>query len=116
MPSEYATNLGELAVVASLTWDGAMDILSALATLDGENITGRSSDLHRYARRTLPEADFGHWSRLASLHNFQHKPNHPEPVFRQSCHYTDIFLELLNNRLPPALRLPADCWEWLAAV
>ena len=93
-----------------------MDILSALATLDGENITGRSSDLHQYARHNLPPDNMTYWRHLARLHNFQHKPNHPEPSFQQSCHFTGIFLELLNNRLPPRLRLPADCREWLTAL
>lgn len=116
MPDGYATNLGELAVVASLTWDGAMYILSALATLDGETITGRSSDLHQYARHTLPQADFALWSYLAKLHNFQHKPNHPEAAFRESCRETATLLSILNSRLPPSLQLSEACREWLAAL
>lgn len=112
----YAANLGELAIAASLTWDGAIDLLSALATLDGEDITGRSSDLRRYARHTLPQADFSHWSRLATLHNFQHKPNHAETVFRSSCHGVGSLLTLLNGRLPAPLQLSSACFNWLAVI
>ena len=111
---DYADNLGELAKIASLTWDAAMDILSALALLDGERLTGRSTWLYRYAERALPVETGLYWRYLARLHNFQHKPDHPEPAFRQACLYTGILLQLLNDRLPAALQLPATSRGWLA--
>ena len=110
---DYADNLGELAKIASLTWDAAMDILSALALLDGERLTGTSTSLYHYAKRALPAETRLHWRYLARLHNFQHKPDHPESDFRQACHYTGILLQLLNDRLPAALQLPAPSRSWL---
>ncbi len=103
-------NLGELAKVASLVWDGVMDVLSALTTLDGDIPSGRSSDLRQYARRILTRDEYSLWRDLARLHNFQHKPDHPETVFRASL------LELFNQRLPATLQLPSECWEWLAGL
>ena len=114
--SGYAGNLGELAKVASLIWDGAMDILSALTTLAGDTSSGRSSDLRQYARHILTRDEYSLWRGLARLHNFQHKPNHPEPIFRASCRGAASLLELLNSRLPAGMQLPSSCWNWLAAV
>ena len=116
MSSGYARNLGELAKVASLIWDGVMDVLSALTTLDGNTPGGRSSDLRQYARQVLTREEYSLWRDLARLHNFQHKPNHPETVFRASCRGTISLLELFNQRLPAQMQLPAECWEWLARV
>ena len=116
MSGGYAHNLGELTKVASLIWDGVMDVLSALSTLDGASPSGRSSDLQQYARRILTRDEYSLWRDLARLHNFQHKPNHPEAVFRASCRGTASLLELFNQRLPAHLQLPAECWEWLARV
>ena len=72
----YARNLGELAKVASLIWDGAMDILSALVTLDCDTPSGSSAALRRYAQKILTTSEYNLWRGLARLHNFQHKPNH----------------------------------------
>ena len=116
MSNGYGDSLGELAKVASLIWDGVMDVLSALTTLDGGTPSGRSSDLRQYARRILTRDEYSLWRDLARLHNLQHKPNHPETVFRASCRGTASLLELFNQRLPPQLQLPAVCWEWLAGL
>ena len=116
MSNGYVPNLGELAKVASLIWDGVMDLLSALTTLDGDTPSGHSSDLRQYARQILTRDEYSLWRDLARLHNFQHKPNHPETVFRSSCRGTASLLELFSQRLPPQLRLPAVCWESLAGI
>ena len=109
----FAANLGELAKIASLTWDATMDFLSALMTLDGAEATGQSTVLRQYARHNLPREVYVNWKGPARLHNFQHKPDHSETAFRESCHYTGIFLEQLNNLLPARLQLLASCWDWL---
>ncbi len=111
---DYADNLGELAKISSLTWDAAMDILSALALLDGEQLTGTSTRLYHYAKRALPAETGWYWQYLARLHNFQHKPDQPEPAFREAVRYTGILLQLLNARLPAALQLPEPSRSWLA--
>lgn len=116
MSNGYAHNRGELAKVASLIWDGAMDVLSALITLDGDSPSGRSSDLRQYARQVMTRDQYSLWRDLARLHNFQHKPNHSETVFRSSCRGTASLLELFNGRLPAQLQLPAECWEWLVGI
>ncbi len=116
MSNGYGHNLGELAKVASLIWDGVMDVLSALTALDGDTPNGRSSDLRQYARQILTRDEYSLWRDLARLHNFQHKPNHPETVFSASCRGTASLLELFNQRLPTQLQLPSECWEWLAGV
>ena len=94
---DYQGNIGEAAKVASLVWDTAIDILSALALLDGETVTGVSADMRRYARRNFPNITFHHWRNLARLHNFQHKPNLPESEFRSELYYTGIMLDSLQH-------------------
>ena len=111
----YAERRGELAQAASLVWDATIDLVSALALLDGAALTGRSSDMSDYAKRRLGDA-YMQWHGPARLHNFQHKPNHPEPAFRHACRRAGLVLSLLNQRLPARLQLPAECWEWLAGL
>ena len=109
----YAERRGELAQIASLVWDATIDLVSALALLDGVAVTGRSSDMSDYAKREQAGA-YLDWPGPARLHNFQHKPNHPEPEFQLACRRASFVLSRLNRRLPVRLQLPADCWEWLA--
>ena len=111
----YAERRGELAQVASLVWDATIDLVSALALLDGVAASGRSATMSDYAKRQLQDV-YRQWRGPATLHNFQHKPDHPELVFRQSCRRTGTALSMLNAELPSQLQLPAECWEWLAAV
>ena len=111
----YAERRGELAQVASLIWDATIDLVSALALLDGVGLSGRSADMSDYAKRQLPDI-YDYWRGPARLHNFQHKPDHPAPGFRESCQDAGTALSLLSAELPPQLQLPADCWEWLAGV
>lgn len=113
---DYDANIGEVAKVASLLWDAAIDILSALALLDGMNPTGVSADMRRYARYNLPEGLFRYWRNLARLHNFQHKPNLPEHEFRSELYYTGITLGMFNRRLPPAMQLATDRLAWLTST
>ena len=90
----YAERRGELAQIASLVWDATIDMVSALALLIGVALTGRSSDMTDYAKRRLPDA-YVDWPGPARLHNFQHKPDHPEPGVsaglpaRRQCVVTD---------------------------
>ena len=112
----YADNIGEVAKVASLVWDAAIDILSALALLDGEGATGVSSDMRRYARRNFPNITSHYWSDLARLHNFQHKPNMSENEFRLELYYTGAMLEFFNAQLPPPMQLAADSLIWLTST
>ena len=109
----YPARRGELAQIASLVWDASIDPVSALALLDSAALTGRSSDMSDYAKRRLPEV-YVDWSGPARLHNFQHKPNHPEPEFQSACLETSGVLSQLNLHLPARLQLPSECWEWLA--
>lgn len=109
----YPARRGELAQIASLVWDATIDLVSALALLDGVAVTGRSSDMSDYAKRRLSGA-YVYWQGPARLHNFQHKPNHPEPAFQSACLEAGTMLSRLNRRLPPRLQLPPYCWEWLA--
>ena len=109
----YAERRGELAQIASMVWDATIDLVSALALLDGVAVTGRSSDMTDYAKRRQPDA-YLDWPGPARLHNFQHKPNHPEPGFQSACLEASGVLSQLNQQLPPRLQLPAECWEWLA--
>ena len=111
---EFEANRGELAKIASLIWDAVIDILSALALLDNMSLSGRSTDLVRYAKKELGDTISARWWAAAKLHNFQHKPDQTEPDFRESCHFTGILLQLLNDRLPAALQLPATSRSWLA--
>ena len=111
----YERRRGELAQVASLIWDATIDLVSALALLNGVRLTGRSGDMSDYAKRQLPKI-YEEWQGPARLHNFQHKPDHPESGFRQSCQSAGTLLPLLNAELPSHLQLPAECWEWLARV
>ena len=111
---EFEANRGELAKIASLIWDAVIDIVSALALLDNRTLSGRSTDLVRYAKRDLGGEINTRWWAPAQLHNFQHKPDHPETAFRQACLYTGILLRLLNDRLPAALQLPETSRGWLA--
>ena len=111
----YERRRGELAQVASLIWDATIDLVSALALLNGVRLTGRSGDMSDYAKRQLQDV-YRLWRGPARLHNFQHKPDHPESGFRQSCQYAGAALILLNSKLPAHLQLPAECWEWLARV
>ena len=111
----YAERRGELAQVASLIWDATIDLVSALALLNGVEVSGRSADMSDYAKRRLPDT-YDYWRGPARLHNFQHKPNHPEHEFRQSCRRAGTALSLLNLELPSQLQLPAVCWEWLVGI
>ena len=111
---EFEANRGELAKIASLIWDAVIDVLSALAMMDNKTLSGRSTDLVRYAKQELGDEISGQWWAPAKLHNFQHKPDHPEPAFQEACHFTGILLQLLNDRLPAALQLPATSRNWLA--
>ena len=111
----YAERRGELAQVASLIWDATIDLVSALALLNGTGLSGRSADMSDYAKRSLPDV-YDYWRGPARLHNFQHKPDHPELEFRQSCRRAGTALSRLNVELPSQLQLPANCWEWLARV
>ena len=112
----HVDNIGEMAKVASLVWDAAIDILSALALLVGENPTGVSSDLRRYARHNFPNTTFRYWRNLARLHNFQHKPNLPENEFRAELYFTGIMLDILSNQLPHRMHLAADSLIWLTTT
>ena len=112
----YAGNIVEVAKVASLIWDAAIDILSALALLDGEDATGRSSNLRQYARRSFSSIAQRYWRNLARLHNFQHKPNLSESEFRREIYYTGIMLDYFNNQLPPPMQLAAYSLIWLTAA
>ena len=114
-PQPYAERRGELAQIASLIWDATIDLVSSLALLDGVRLTGRSADMSDYAKRQLPQI-YEEWQGPARLHNFQHKPDHPESRFRQSCQSTATLLPMLNSKLPAQLRIPAECWEWLAGI
>ena len=109
----YPARRGELAQIASLVWDATIDLVSAIALLNGVTLTGRSSDMSNYAKRRLSDA-YVHWPGPARMHNFQHKPNQPESEFQSACLETRSVLSQLNRRLPTRLQLPADCWEWLA--
>ena len=111
----YEDNIGEVAKVASLVWDAAIDILSALALLDGENVTGVSSDMRQYARYSSRTIAFHYWRHLARLHNFQHKPNLPERAFRLELYYTGMMLESFNLQLPQPMQLTTDRFAWLTA-
>ena len=110
----YEDNIGEVAKVASLVWDAAIDMLSALALSNQVEVTGVSSDMRRYARRDFPEIVSQRWHHLARLHNFQHKPNLPEPQFRLELYYVGNMLELFNRRLPRQLRLPVSSFYWFS--
>ena len=111
--SEFEANRGELAKIASLIWDAVIDVLSALALLDNITLSGRSTDLVRYAKQELGEEIKGQWWAPAQLHNFQHKPDHPESDFQRACRFTGVLLQLLNDQLPAALQLPATSRGWL---
>ena len=111
---EFEANRGELAKIASLTWDAVIDVLSTLALLDDRTLSGRSTDLVQYVKKELGDEINGQWWAPAQLHNFQHKPDHPEPAFIEACHHTGILLQLLNARLPAALQLPEPSRSWLA--
>lgn len=111
----YVERRGELAQIASLVWDATIDMVSALALLNGVALTGRSSDMSDYAKRRLRDV-YVRWPGPARLHNFQHKPDHPEPEFRLACRRAGSALSRLNQRLPARLQLASECWEWLAAL
>ena len=111
----YSERRGELAQVASLIWDATIDLVLALALLNGVGVSGRSSDMSDYAKRQLEDV-YRRWQGPARLHNFQHKPNHPESEFRQSCQSAGAALALLDAKLPAQLQLPAECWEWLTGI
>ena len=111
----YAERRGELAQIASLVWDATIDMVSALALLNGVALTGRSSDMTDYAKRRLPDA-YVDWPGPARLHNFQHKPDHPEPGFQLACRRAGSALSQINRRLPAHLQLASECWEWLATL
>ena len=112
----YQDNIGEVAKVASLVWDAAIDMLSASALLQGEDATGVSSDMRQYARRNFRTIAFHYWRNLARLHNFQHKPNLPESEFRAELYYTGLMLEIFNIQLPQPMQLAADSIVWLTAT
>lgn len=109
----YAAHRGEMAQIASLLWDATIDMVSAIALLNGVALTGRSSDMSDYAKHQLPEV-YGDWPGPAMLHNFQHKPDHPQTRFQLACRRAGITLSLLNQELPSRLQLTSECWEWLA--
>ena len=108
----YPARRGELAQIASLVWDATIDLVSAIALLNGVALTGRSSDMSDYAKQGLSDA-YVHWPGPARLHNFQHKPDHPETRFQSACLEASSVMSQLNLHLPARLQLPADCWEWL---
>ena len=110
----YEANIIEVAKVASLVWDAAIDLLSALALLGGADVTGISSDMRRYARYNLPHGAYRNWSSLARLHNFQHKPNLPQNEFRSELYYTGVMLETYHSQLPPPMQIAAAGLAWLA--
>ena len=112
----FEANRGELAKIASMTWDAVIDVLSALALLDNKTLTGRSTDLVRYVKEELGGEIKTLWRAPARLHNFQHKPDHSDPNFRQAVYYTGVLLQMLNERLPAELRLPEMSWSWLLAA
>ena len=112
----YDANIGEVAKVASLVWDSTIDILSALALLEGEGVTGVSSNSRRYAMRRFPAIMAQRWHNLARLHNFQHKPNLPENEFRFELYYAGTMLEAFNGQLPPAMQLSTDSFAWLTTT
>ena len=112
--SEFEANRGELAKIASLIWDAVIDVLSAMALLDGMTLSGRSTELVRYAKQGLGDAISARLWAPAKLHNFQHKPDQTEPDFREACYFTGILLQLLNDRLPVALQLPVPSRNWLS--
>ena len=111
---EFGANRGELAKIASLIWDAGIDVLSALTLLGNRTLSGRSTDLVQYAKNELGGEIRSQWWAPARLHNFQHKPDHPEPAFREAVHFTGILLQLLNDRLPAPLQLPEPSRSWLA--
>ena len=112
---DYDDHIGEIAKVASLVWDAAIDVLSALALLDGEAVTGVSSRMRQYAKRKYQAIVDQSWTHLARLHNFQHKPNLPETEFRTELYYTGLMLEIFNLQLPQPMQIAADGFTWLSA-
>ena len=111
----YNDNIVEAAKIASLVWDAAIDILSALALQDGLEVTGVSSDMRQYARHNLPERLFRNWHHLARLHNFPHKPNLPENEFLAELYYAGNMLASFNGHLPQSMQLSTDRFAWLTA-
>ena len=113
---DYDDHIGEVAKSASLIWDAAIDLLSALALLHNSRVTGVSSDMRQYASRTYQVIYDAYWRHLARLHNFQHKPNLPESEFRSELYYTGIMLDIFNTQLPQPMQLAADSLIWLTAA
>ena len=111
----YDDHIGEIAKVASLVWDAAIDILSALALLDREAVTGVSSRMRQYAKDKLQAIVNQSWTHLARLHNFQHKPNLTESEFRVELRYTGLMLEIFNLQLPQSMQIAGDNLAWLSA-
>ena len=111
----YAERRGELAQIASLVWDATIDMVPAIALLNGVSLTGRSSDMSDYAKRRLRDV-YVHWSGPARLHNFRHKPDHPEPGVQLACRRAGSALSQINRRLPAHLQPASECWEWLATL
>ena len=109
----YPDDAMELAKTASLVWDAALDILSALQTLDGRDQSGRSSDMRQYVRHHLPAGIYDHWPPLVLLHNFQHKPTQPISMYREALRHSGVLIQLLNARLPATLQLPSDRFRWM---
>ena len=117
----YAGNIVEVAKVASLIWDAAIDLISALASLNG-----RRGCYRQYPRmcvstpktnmKSFPSIARRYWRHLARLHNFQHKPNLLENEFRLELYYTGMMLDYFNNQLPPPMQLAAYSLIWLTAA
>ena len=112
----YDDHIGEVAKSASLVWDAAIDLISALASLNNSRVTGVSSDMRQYAKNEHEIIFDAHWRHLARLHNFQHKPNLLENEFRLELYYTGMMLDYFNNQLPPPMQLAAYSLIWLTAA
>ena len=112
---DYDDYIGEAAKSASLVWDAAVDLLSALALLHNSRVTGVSSDMRQYAKAAYEVIFDAYWGHLARLHNFQHKPNLAENEFRLELYYTGVMLGFFNTQLPPPMQLAADSLIWLTA-
>ena len=117
----YDDGFLELADVAMLVWSAGIDVLSGLMRLDGYTKLGTSRERHHYLRDDLhehyPELDLRlAWPRLATLHNFQHNLDLPEPLFVTACNRSGRLFDELNQLLPAALRLPNDAYAWLLHV
>lgn len=113
---DYDRCIGAAAKSASLVWDAAVDLLSALALLHNSRVTGVSSDMRQYAKTAYKVIFDAYWRHLARLHNFQHKPNMAENEFRLGLYYTGVMLEIFNTQLPAEMQIAADSLIWLTST